>query len=397
MAEAADRLFLFQAMAPTGARKLGMRAAASEASLVESLKREQLLLLSAWKLPMGAGASKGVPLKDEAALNEQFETLLSRGVPLVDALEVASTVVSPATRPRLDRIRELVAAGSSFSGSCHQIGGFDEVTVSVYRSAERTGDIAGAAGRLARAARRRLAISTKAITVMIYPCVVMFIAACLFTALLVLVVPMLADQIRQINKNIPWYSDAVFSFGTWLKANFLLAALMVVLAGFGVFAIRAKVMDGLAAVGRRFPGVKRLLLSFELTRFFSVMAAMTKSGVPLADALGTGVGVVTDKKLRAQLVTLRQSLVDGGVLRTLIERVDALPMATRKLLIAAERAGDMDSAFDALADDAASDVDVRAARLLAFLEPAVIAGMFLLLAPLIVAVAVPMLTVRTDF
>ncbi len=55
----------------------------------------------------------------------------------------------------------------------------------------------------------------------------------------------------------------------------------------------------------------------------------------------------------------------------------------------------MDSAFDALADDSANDVDTRAGRLLALLEPAVIAGMFLLLAPLIVAVAVPMMTVRT--
>jgi len=397
MAETADRLFFFQAMAPTGSRKMGLRAAANEASLTESLKREQLLLLSAWKLPMGASASRGVPLKDEAALNEQFETLLSRGVPLVEALEVAATVVSPVTRPRLDRIREQVASGASFSGACQQIGGFDDVTVSVYRSAERTGDIAGAAGRLARAARRRLAISTKAITVMIYPCVVMFIASCLFTALLVLVVPMLAEQIRQINPKLPWFSDVVFTFGTWLRANFLLALLTAMLGAFGLFMVREKIFAWLATVGRRAPGVRKLMLSFELTRFFSVMAAMTKSGVPLSDALGTGVGVLSDKDLRAQLATLRQSLIDGGVLRSLIERVDALPLATRKLLIAAERAGDMDSAFDALADDAANDVDVRAGRLLAMLEPAVIAGMFLLLAPLIIAVAVPMMTVRTDF
>jgi general secretion pathway protein F len=322
--------------------------------------------------------------------------LVSRGVPLVEALEVASTVVSPATRPRLERMRELVAAGASFSGACQQVGGLDDVTVSVYRSAERTGDLAGAAGRLAKAARRRLAISSKAITVMIYPVVVLGIASALFTALLVLVVPMLAEQIRQINPDINWFSQLVFTVGIWLRANFMLALLGVALVAFGLYTVRDRVIAALSVAGRRLPGVSKLMLAFELTRFFSVMASMTKSGVPLADALGTGVGVLSDKKLRDQLALLRQSLIDGGVLRTLIEKVDALPLATRRLLIAAERGGDLDSAFDALAADAANEVDTRAARLLALLEPLVIAGMFLLLAPLIIAVAVPMLTVNPN-
>lgn len=397
MAEATtQKMFLFRAMAPTGAKKLGMRAALDESGLSDALKREQLLLLRAWRLPMGAGASKGVPLKDEAAINEQLQTLLSRGVPLVEALEVAATVVSPATRPRLERMRELVASGASFAGACHQVGGLDDVTVSVYRSAERTGDLAGAAARLAKAARRRLAIASKALTVMIYPSVVLCIAAGLFTALLVLVVPMLAGQIRQINPNLNWFSSAVFAVGEWLQANILLALLGVVLLGVVAYAARAQIIGVLSAIGRRIPGVGRLMLAFELTRFFSVMASMTKSGVPLADALGTGVGVLSNKDLRQQLGQLRQSLIDGGVLRTLIERVDALPLATRRLLIAAERGGDLDSAFDALAADAADEVDTRAARLLALLEPLIIAGMFLLLAPLIIAVAVPMLTVNPN-
>lgn len=396
MAETADKLFLFQAMSPSGAKKLGVRAATSEAGLSETLKRDQLLLLSSWKLPMGAGSARGVPLKDEAAINEQLEMLLSRGVPLVEALEVAATVVSPATRPRIDRMRDLVAAGASFSGACHQIGGLDPVTVSVYRSAERTGDLAGAAGRLAKAARRRLSISSKALTVMIYPAVVMLIASGLFAALLILVVPMLADQIRQINSELNWFSDLVFSVGTWLRDNLMIALLGVSLAIFGAYLARHRVVAAITVVGRKLPGVGKLMLAFELTRFFSVMASMTKSGVPLADALGTGVGVLSDARLKGQLGTLRQNLIDGGVLRTLIERVDALPLATRRLLIAAERGGDMDSVFDALAADAADEVDTRASRLLALLEPLIIAGLFLLLAPLIIAVAVPMLTVNPN-
>jgi type II secretory pathway component PulF len=157
------------------------------------------------------------------------------------------------------------------------------------------------------------------------------------------------------------------------------------------------VLAALGRFGRRLPGIKSLLLTVEMTRFFSVMAAMTKTGVPLADALASGTGVISDDKLREQLTWLRQSLVEGGVLRILIDRVDALPLATRRLLIAAERGGDLDSAFDALAEDMSLEVDKRSSRLLAFLEPAVIILMFTILAPIIIAVAIPMMTVQTDF
>jgi type II secretory pathway component PulF len=253
-------------------------------------------------------------------------------------------------------------------------------------------------GVLAQRTRRRLAISGKAITVMIYPSVVLLIACGLFTGLLVGVVPMLAEQIQKINPGgLPWYSELVFGLGTWLRDNLTLALVLVALALVGALAAWRPVLAAFGALGRRLPALRRLLLSVELTRFFSVMAAMSKSGVPLADALGTSARVITNARLRGQLEWLRQSLVDGGVLRTLLEKVDTLPLATRRLLIAAERGGDLDSAFDALAEDMASDVEQRSARLLALLEPAVIVAMFAVLAPLVVAVAVPMMTTPTDF
>jgi len=146
------------------------------------------------------------------------------------------------------------------------------------------------------------------------------------------------------------------------------------------------------SVLRKLPAVDTLLLTVESARFFSVMGAMTKSGVPLAEALGTSTDVIANPKLRTQLQTLRRKLVEGGVLRTLIEDVTALPLATRRLLIAGERGGDLDSVFDALSIDLADDVDTRTARLLALLEPLIIVGMFSLIGPLIMAIALPLMT-----
>jgi type II secretory pathway component PulF len=99
--------------------------------------------------------------------------------------------------------------------------------------------------------------------------------------------------------------------------------------------------------------------------------------------------------LRRQLGTLRQKLIEGGVLRTLIENVEALPLSTRRLLIAAERAGDLETAFDGLASDLADEVDRKASRLLAALEPILIVFMFLIIASILLSIMIPLITLTS--
>lgn len=391
---ALTRQFFFRALTPKGAKAYGLRSAENEARLAEDLRREQMLLLGAWPLPGKPQAVKTLGLKDEAAFNEQLAVLLNRGVPLVEALEVAASVVGESLRPRIMRLRELVAAGDSFARACEKVGGFDAVTASVYRSAERSGDLSGAAQRIAKAARRRLKIRGKAVTVLIYPAVVLLLSMVIFAGILVFVVPMIAPQVRQLGGRVNRFSSLIFTMGEGLNANLGLAALVVAMLAVGAFLLRERIVAAIYSGARRLPAFASLLLSVEMSRFFSVMGAMTKSGVPLADALSTSTGVISNPTLRSQLVDLQRGLVEGAAWRTLVERVTALPLATRRLLIAAERGGDLDAAFDNLADDLSDEVETRSTRLLAFLELGSILFIFLLIAPLIVAVALPLLTAR---
>jgi general secretion pathway protein F len=134
-----------------------------------------------------------------------------------------------------------------------------------------------------------------------------------------------------------------------------------------------------------------VVLAQESARFFTVMAAMTRSGIVLADALGVAVNALGHPVLKKQLSTLRTRLIEGGVLRALINDVDALPIGTRRLLIAAERAGDLESAFETLADDMTEELDRKSSRLLAALEPLIIVAMFAVIGSMVLAIMIPMI------
>lgn len=383
--------FLFLAAKADGGRTMGLRRADSERHLAEQLRRDRLVALRTWRLPAWAAAAPRLKLKDNAELNTQLAQLLGRGVPLVEALDVTAAAVSENTRPIVRRMREMVASGSSFADACQAAGVFDRVTIAVYRAAERSGDLGGAAKTLAATAKRQLALTGKAATLMIYPAIVLSISVLVCIVMLTIVVPKIGEALVKANAQLPAITRTLMSVGITMRDHWMGLLLGILIFITLIVMARRQIAEAANRASRRIPLLRDVVLSQESARFFTVMAAMTKSGVPLSDALGTGSQAIGHPELRQQLVTLRTRLVEGGVLRNLIDNVTTLSLPTRRLLIAAERSGDLESAFESLAADLVEETDRRSSRLLAALEPALIVVMFLMIGSLMLSVMGPLM------
>jgi len=364
-------------------------------ALAQSLRTENQLLVKSWRVPGWAAPERNFSLKDQGALNDQLAQLLSRGVPLVEALDVVSQTVRPTAKPRMIRLRDLVQSGSSFADACKKVGGFDTVTIAVYRAAERTGDLAGAAKELSITMRRRMTVAGKAATLMIYPAIVLSISLIVALLMMLIVVPMMGEGLAKSDIPLPAFSKIVIGAGTWMRDNimYLASALgaLLVLAVVG----RAVIFAAFQSMMRKLPFMRDVVIAQESARFFSVMGAMTRSGVPIADALGVANQALGHPVMRRQLERLRNRLIEGGLLRALIDEVVTLPLATRRLLIAAERSGDLENAFQTLAGDMSDEVERTSARLLAVLEPGLIILMFFMIGSVLLALMLPMLTLSS--
>lgn len=384
--------FVYIAASAAGSRTLGVRAATDRRELAQELRDDHLLLLRAWRMPGGAAPGARMGLKSEAAMHAQLATLVGRGVPLTESLDVAGSVLDARAAARLRKVREQVAGGATFADALERVGGFDPVAIGVYRAAEKSGALSEAADRLALAARRRLDVAQRIATMLIYPAIVFTIVVGVALVMLLVVVPMVGSALEQLGVTLPWYTRALLGASQWLRANLLSMSLAAV----ALAALLMTARDSVKRLGRRtlaaIPTVGSLRQAGEQARLFSVLAAMTRSGVPVAEALSVATGALSPGPLRAELTKLQRDLVEGGVLRDLLDRAKALPLATRKLLVAADKSGDLDAAFESLAEDAAKDVDKRAERLLVVIEPALLIVMFLFVGLLAFAIMYPIVT-----
>lgn len=376
---------------------LGLRRAKNTRDLADQLRRERLVPLRTWALPdWAASPASRVHLKDQGELHTQLSQLLTRGVPLVEALDVCRSSVSPRVQPRVARLRDLVASGTSFADGCAVVEVFDPVTIAVYRAAERTGDLGGAAKQLSSTVRRQLAISGKVGTLLVYPAIVASIGALASFGMVTFIVPRIGEALRSANVPLPWITEIVVNLGTFFRNNLLWVFLSVGVVVAAVVGARKIIGAASLQLARRLPLLREVILAQESARFFTVMAAMTRSGITLGDALAVAAGAINHPVLRQQLTTLRTRLIEGGVLRQLIDSVTALPLPTRRLLIAAERSGDLEAAFETLATDTTEELDRRTTRLTAALEPILIVILALFIGSLVLAIMIPLLKMSSQ-
>ena len=399
----AGNTFLYLASAPGGGYRVGRVQGKDERQAAFALRRQRLSPITTIALPAALGGvdmRKAIPLKDQAELHLQLSQLTGRGVPLVEALDVIAQSVGPLTRAKVESCREQVASGASFATAVQKAGLVDTVTQAVYAAAERTGDLAGAAKQVAVTVRRQLAIREKILTLAMYPVMVLTVTipACLF--LLVYIVPRvgktLQDQLGS-GMTLPWYTRAIMGTGIFLREQWIAVLIALAAAGVMAYVFRGPLRRGLGALLRRTPVAREVVTAAESARFFTVMAAMTRSGIPLADALAVADRVVSHPVLKDQLRQLRTRLVEGGVLRQLIDGVTALPIASRRFLLAAERSGDLEVAFSTLAQDMTEELERRTTRLLAVLEPALIIALAVLVGGMLLSIMIPMLNATSRF
>ena len=293
------------AATPRGGRRFGMRAAASPRTLADGLKQDRLLLLQSWRLPAWASKPNRFSGQDQETFNQVLGQMLTRGVPLVETLEVAREAVGSGARSIVQQIGKSVSEGASFADACRTARAFDQVTIAVYRAAERTGELGEAAQQLGKSIKRQRAVAGKAITLMVYPVIVLTIASSISLLMLMVIVPMLGRNIEQMTEGseaqVPLFSRMVFALGNTMQANWMVVLGAIAATILLLIVFRAQVWEVARRASRKMPMMRELVRAQETTRFFSVMASMTRSGVPLSEALETGNQAVQDPKLRGTL------------------------------------------------------------------------------------------------
>src|SRR5271169_68825 len=266
---------------------------------------------------LGRRRQRSVDGNDFLVFNQQLNTLIKAGIPILRALDLLSErAAAERLRPVLGEVRRMVREGTPLSEALEQQGVFPKVyTVSVL-AGEKSGNLSGVLEYYIAYQRVTTGFKKKLISTLIYPVILVCAATGIVTYLVSSVIPKFAGLYNDLNITLPQATRILIAITVTYRPLLLSTiALLAVLAA-AAFAWSQSDQGGLAMerIRMRLPLVGETITKFQFAQFCRTLSTLLAGGTPLVHAMETAGGAIHGRLVSgaitrgAQLVREGQSL-----------------------------------------------------------------------------------------
>lgn len=345
-----------------------------------------------------AGRAGALRHADIHSFTSELAVMLRAGLPLDRSLRVlASMAEKPALAELLADILRAVKGGQAFSQALqpHQRH-FGDFYLSMVRSGEASGHLDEVLARLAEHLERLKALRESVISALIYPAILLVVAALSVFFMLGFVVPSFENLFSDMGEALPLPTRAIVAlghlFGDWWW--------LILAGGAGLVWLLRRWLRGDAGSAWRDRSLLRLPMfgsivrKYELTRFARSMGTLLGNGVPIVSALRIAADTVGNRILRAAFATLPAGIKQGARLGDTLAATGLMTPLALNMVRLGEETGRLDAMLLELARVYDSEVESGVKRALTFIEPVLILVLGGLIAAIIIALLMGILSVN---
>src|SRR6266853_6187618 len=235
---------------------------------------------------------------DFLVFNQQFNTLIKAGIPILKALDLlAERAAAPRLRPVLGQVRRLVREGTTLSEALEQQGVFPKVyTVSVL-AGEKSGNLSGVLEYYIAYQRVTTGFRKKLIATLIYPIMLICAATAIVMYLVSSVIPKFAGLYADLNINLPQATRILIAITVTYRPYLLGTIALLVLIAVAVYAWSQSDEGGLAMerLRMRLPLIGETITKFQFAQFCRTLSTLLAGGTPLVQAMETAGGAIRSR------------------------------------------------------------------------------------------------------
>ncbi|UPG90643.1 type II secretion system inner membrane protein GspF [Luteibacter aegosomaticola] len=335
-----------------------------------------------------------------AQFTHQLATLLGAGQPLDRALGILLDLPEgERAKNMVERIRDRVRGGTTLSTALDEENGvFPRLYISLVRAGEAGGSLDETLRRLADYLERAQALRGSIINALIYPAFLMVGVLGSLVLLLAYVVPQFVPIFADMQVPIPLITQVVLAMGTVI-GDWWWAVMLALIVGVVLMQVRLRDPDTKLRFHARLLGMRvagPLLLKVETARIARTLGTLLKNGVPLLGALSIARQVTGNRALDLALEQAADRVKGGTGLGSALSQTERFPRLALQMIQVGEEAGALDTMLLKVADT--FDVEAKRAidRLLAALVPTLTIVMTVMVAFIMAAILLPLLSLTSN-
>jgi len=398
-------LFEYKAVSPSGETVQGTMEAASVDLVVLKLQEAGNIPLHAKESGAGGfGLSslklgrRGMNATEVGAFTQQLSTLLVAGLPLDRSLQV---LLDLSENERVKRtvveIRDRVREGGSLSDALEeQHGAFNRLFVNMVRAGEVGGTLDETLLRLTDYLERSRDLKDSVVSALIYPILLLVLAAGSLILLLVYVIPQFTPIFEELGGDLPFITKLVLGAGSILQHFWWAIILITVLVVVQFRRMLADAEKRFAWDGRvlNMKWVGDLVGKIEIARLSRTLGTLLTNGVPLLSALSIARNVLSNTVLKKDVNDAAREVKTGGSLAHNLAKSGRFPRLALQMISVGEETGQLDTMLMKVSDTYDLEVRNTIDRLLAIFTPVVTLLLAVLIGTIVLSVLVAILSIN---
>jgi len=325
-------------------------------------------------------------------LNQQFNTLIKAGLPILRALDLLATrASSPKLRPMITQIRDHVREGKSLSEAVTEAGIFSKVYSTAILAGEKSGNLSGVLDYYIAYQRVSTGVRKKIIATLVYPVLLIVVAIVIVTYLVTGVIPKFALLYRDLGVPLPGPTRLLIALTVDYRYVFLSFVLLLAVTAAVVY-LWSRTEEGGTAFDRfkfRVPVIGDTLLKFQVAQFSRTLSTLLTGGTPLVAGLQTATDAITSKLLRATVGDATRMVREGESLHSALASKGVMPEMALDMIEVGESSGALSPMLNSVAEFYEEEVNLRLSALVSLIEPMLLIFMGLFVAFILISLYLP--------
>ena len=383
--------------AANGQIQKGQLDVSSQSDVSNYLRKNRLILVSVREAPkqikLSLPGAMRIKTRDVVIFTRQFATMINAGLPLVQSLTILAQQTENKALAEITRsvVYDVESGNTLADAFSKHPRAFSDLYVNMVAAGEAGGILDTILLRLATFLEKSDALMRKVKGAMVYPGVIMSVAAIAIAVLLIFVIPVFQNLFASVNLDLPLPTRIVIGL-----SDILIGYWWAVLGTVGaiVFAIRRyygtsggrKTIDSLLL---RAPVLGDLLRKSAVSRFTRTLGTLISSGVSILEGLEITAKTAGNMVIHDAVMASRQSIAGGDTIAAPLEKSKVFPPMVISMIAVGEQTGGLDGMLTKIADFYDEEVDVAVGALLSLMEPMMIVVLGVVVGGMVVAMYLP--------
>ncbi len=389
-------MYAWEGMDKAGKRVKGELSAQSEALAKATLRRQGINPLKVKKKSkplLGGGGGKITP-KDITVFSRQLATMMSSGVPLVQAFEIVGRGhENPAMQDLILGIKADVESGNNLTEALKKKPlQFNDLYCNLVEAGEHAGILEAILHKLATYMEKTEALKSKIKAALFYPSAVIAMAAIVVTILMVFVIPQFSELFSNFGAELPALTQLLVDtsniFVDWWWAMFGIAGGTI----FGLMELKKRskgLQQFLDRAVLKMPVLGEVMEKAAIARFARTLETMFAAGTPLVEAMTSVAGACGNIVFYDATMKMRDEIATGTQLQSSMRDTGLFPNMVVQMVAIGEESGAIDTMLGKVADWYEQEVDDAVEGLTSLLEPMIMAFLGVVIGTIVIGMYLP--------